>query len=43
MVEILEKVLALSLKVDLVFPHQTLAEAVVFCVFNKKTNSFLKL
>ena len=41
--EILEKFLAFSLKLDLVFPHQRLAEEVVFCVFNKKSNSFLKL
>ena len=35
-VELLEKVLAFSLKLDLLFPHQTLAEEVVFCVFKKK-------
>ena len=33
MVELLEKFLALSLKLDLVFPHQTLAEEVVFLLF----------
>ena len=35
-VGLLEKVLAFSLKLDLRFPYQTLAEEVVFCVFKKK-------
>ena len=36
LVEVLEKVLAFSLKLDLLFPHQAFAEEVVFCVFKKK-------
>ena len=34
--ELLEKVLAFSLKLDLLFPHQVFAEEVAFCVFKKK-------
>ena len=40
MVELLEKVLAFSLKLDLVFPHQKLAEDVAF--FNKKSKFFIE-
>ena len=41
MVEFLEKVLAFSLKLDLVFYHQSLAEEWgFFCVFNKKRKVF---
>ena len=35
-VELLEKVLTFSLKLDLLYPHQTFAEEVVFSVFKKK-------
>ena len=36
LVELLEKVLAFSLKRDLLFPHQTFAEEVIFYFFKKK-------
>ena len=39
-VEILEKVLAFFLELDLMFPNQKLAEEVVFGVFNKESNFF---
>ena len=41
--ELLAKVLAFSLKLDLVFSHQTLAEEVDFCVFNKKSKFFFEI
>ena len=41
--ELLEKVLAFSLKLDLMFSHQTIAEEVVFVFLTRKVNSFLKL
>ena len=44
MVEFLEKVLTFSLKLDLVFPHQSLAEEwLLFCDFNKKSKFCLEI
>ena len=43
LLELLEKVLAFSLILDLVFPHQALAEEIVFCVFNKRSKLFLEI
>ena len=38
--ELLEKALAFSLKLNLLFPHQALAEEVAFCDFKKKRHIF---
>ena len=42
-VKVLEKVVAFSSKLVLLFPHQTLAEEVALCVFKKKRKFFLEM